>query len=190
MSIDDAAEQPRKGKHGGARPGSGRKSRAEKYEGPINKAERLAAQRLSQNIENLATLADGGYERVIERFEPAGTVLIDAPLLDADGQPKIDANGKPIMVRQHAFPKKEPHELVLVERRREIADKDRAANIWLTEFIAGKPTQQQEITGKNGGPLETVAMTPEQWIARENERMAQAEQTLALAPEVDEDTDA
>jgi len=130
--------------HGGARPNAGRKRKADKYKAQINKAEKAAAARLVRNIENLEHLADGGYQRVSERYEPAGAIYIDAPLRNEDGTVKLDANGKPIMVKQRAYPDKDADELVLVERRVEIADKDRAANIWLTEFIAGKPVQQVE----------------------------------------------
>lgn len=142
--MADDASQSSKGQHGGKRVGAGRKRKTEKYAGPINKAEGLAAKRLVRNIENLAKLADGGYERIVECFEPAGLVLRDMPILDSEGQPLRDANGKVIIAKQLAYPHLDPDEPVLVERRREIAEPDRAANIWLTEFIAGKPAQQQD----------------------------------------------
>jgi hypothetical protein len=47
------------GKNGGARPGAGRKRKAEKFAAPIAKAEKRIADRLPQIIDNLLVLAEG-----------------------------------------------------------------------------------------------------------------------------------
>jgi hypothetical protein len=47
------------GKNGGARPGAGRKPRAEVYESAITKADRRLAKNLIPHIENMERLADG-----------------------------------------------------------------------------------------------------------------------------------
>lgn len=47
------------GQNGGARPGAGRKRKADKYHGRITEAEDRIADRLPQLIDNLIALADG-----------------------------------------------------------------------------------------------------------------------------------
>lgn len=130
---------------GGIRPGAGRPRKAVKYERPINKAERQIVDRLPDLLDNLLALADGGYERVEERYEPAGTVLIDQELRNPDGQVALDAQGKPVRGKVQAFPHLAPDQLVLVQRTVSRADKDRAANVYLVDRIMGKPTEHQEI---------------------------------------------
>lgn len=117
--------------HGGARPGSGRKRRDIKHETAIAQAENRIVDRLPHIIDNMFHLAMGGYERVEEQFSPAGSLWI--------GQGK-DA--------ELMYPGKDPDELVLVKRTVTIADKDRAANIYLIDRILGKPIQQTELTGE------------------------------------------
>lgn len=143
---------------GGARPGAGRKTKAVKHERQINKAEKRCADRLPETIGNLEALADGGYPRVKEKWEPAALVVLELPLRDALGNPMLDADGKPILAKQQVFPHAKPDELVLVERITEIADRDRAANIYLTDRAMGKPVQKQELTGKDGEALAVIAI--------------------------------
>lgn len=168
---------------GGRRPGAGRKAKAEKYARPINAAEKRCADRLPRTIDNLEALADGGYERVSERWEPAGLVLIDAVLLGPDGAPRMDAEGKVIRTKVPAFPGKPAGELVLVQRTTEIADRDRVANIYLADRILGKPARRQEVTGPGGGPVETIGMTLDEWKREADRRRQEAEATLALLDE-------
>ncbi len=46
--------------HGGARPGAGRRTKADRHEGPILRVEALIAGHLEQAVANLIALADGG----------------------------------------------------------------------------------------------------------------------------------
>jgi hypothetical protein len=121
------AQTTKKG-HGGERAGAGRKSKAEKFGPQINKAEKRIADKLPLLIDNMLHLAEGGYERVKEKFE-LGEVR------DEKGRIVRDDKGDPLM------------QLVVVERTVEIADKDRAANIYLIDRILGKPTEHQEVVG-------------------------------------------
>lgn len=134
--------------------GHGRPRKAEKFKRPIATAEKRCADRLPNHIENLEQLADGGYQRVTEKWEPAGLILIDLPVRDSKGDPVKDDDGKVIVAKQPAFPNAAPDALVLVQRTTEIADRDRAANIYLVDRIMGKPTQRAELGGPDGGPLD------------------------------------
>jgi hypothetical protein len=59
------------GQNGGARPGAGRKPKAEKYKQPINKAERRIVDRLPDLIDSLLDLATGvQVEEVGDDGEP------------------------------------------------------------------------------------------------------------------------
>lgn len=62
----------------------------------------------------------------------------------------VDASGvtRSRIVKTAAFPDIEPTELVLVERKREFADKDRTANQYLLDRIMGKPTERHEVDGE------------------------------------------
>lgn len=46
-------------------------------------------------------------------------------------------------------------------------------------YYYGKPVERHELTGENGGPIETVGMTLEDWKKRAGERAAQAEEAMA-----------
>ncbi len=127
---------PMAGEHGGARDGAGRKAKAEKFAGQIASAEQRIADRLPQLIDNMLEIADGGYERVEEEWQPAGLVTVGS----GEYESKV-------------FPDKPDHELVLVKRKVSIADKDRSANQYLIDRILGKPTQRTELTGEDGSPL-------------------------------------
>lgn len=130
---------------GGKRPGAGRKPKAEKYAPKINKAEKRIADKLPALVDNLFALADGGYERIEERYEPAGLVLIDSH--------EVDGDGRVTRTKTRAYPDLDPATLVLVERKVVTADRDRAANIYLMDRILGKPTEhvEQQVTGADGG---------------------------------------
>lgn len=132
--------------HGGARPGSGRKAKAEKYAPKITAIEDRLADRLPVIIDNLEALADGGYERVKKKFEPAGLIFVTDILRDKAGNAYRDENGEPITGKVRAFPDKEADEMVCVEMTTETADHDRAANIYLADRILGKPTQAVDLT--------------------------------------------
>jgi hypothetical protein len=68
--------------HGGARPGAGRKRKAEKFEGEVAAAERRIADRLPRLIDNLFKLADGV---AVERETRDGVEVFESP-------PDRDAN--------------------------------------------------------------------------------------------------
>jgi hypothetical protein len=116
------------GPNGGARPRAGRKPKKTKYELTATEAENKIVDHLPAILDNLIYLANGGYERVEEEWQPAGLVTI--------------GSGEEW---QKAYPDKDPDELVLVKRKVSVADKDRAANIYLVDRILGKPTQKQDI---------------------------------------------
>ncbi len=113
--------------HGGSRPGSGRKRKADKFAKPIAAAEQRIVDHLPQLIDNMLELANGGYEQVEEKWLPAALVTVGS------GEYELPA-----------FPDKPGDELVLVERKTSIADRDRAANQYLIDRIMGKPTERVE----------------------------------------------
>lgn len=141
--------------HGGARAGAGRKSRAEKYGAKMDAGDKFVAERLLKFYKNLETLADGGAERVREVWKPAGMVLVDDVVKDAGGLIVTDGRGKPTKTHSSAFPDLDPETLVLVERRVEIVEADRAANEYLIDRLQGRPTAsvEAEITTDLGGAL-------------------------------------
>jgi hypothetical protein len=122
------------GPNGGARPRAGRKPKKTKYELTATEAENKIVDHLPAILDNLIYLANGGYERVEEEWQPAGMVTLT----------KHDEE-KDKFYQVQAFPEKDPDELVLVKRKVSVADKDRAANIYLIDRILGKPTQKQDI---------------------------------------------
>lgn len=121
---------------GGRRPGAGRKPKDEKFKLPIARAEQRIADHLPELIDNMLHLANGGYERVEEEWQPAGLIYV--------------GSGE---FAQRAFPDLESDKLVLVKRKSSIADKDRAANEYLINRILGKPIERAEVTGADGTPL-------------------------------------
>lgn len=60
-----------KGRSGGARTGSGRKPKSERYAVPIGKAEAAIAARLPEFVEHLIAIGQGGRERVREVYKAA-----------------------------------------------------------------------------------------------------------------------
>jgi hypothetical protein len=107
--------------------GPGRPSKADKHAGAIAKAEKQIADRLPELVANMLHLANGGYERVDEEWQPAGLVFV--------------GSGE---FARRAFPELDPDALVMVKRKTSIADRDRAANQYLIDRILGKPTDRKE----------------------------------------------
>jgi hypothetical protein len=134
--------------HGGARPGAGRKTRAERFARPIASAERQIADKLSELVQTELQLALEGGERVEERYAAAGTVLIE----DVIEPPE----GRPVKVKRPAFPDKPADELVLVERKVTTLGPDRQAVEYSIDRILGKPMVAIEASGPDGGPLKIV----------------------------------
>jgi len=109
-------------------------------------ARSLIADNLPQLVANLIRLANGGFDRREERWEPAAIVTVEDTLRTPDGQTMFDVQGKPIRIRRPAFPDIVPTEFVIVERRQLRAEPDRAANEYLIDRVMGKPTNVQEIS--------------------------------------------
>lgn len=107
------AKSAAKSKRGGRRVGAGRKPKAvNRLRAEIvAEAEKTICENLPCLIENMVVLANGGYQRVEEKWEPS-----------------IEKAG----------------ELVLVERKVSVADRDRAANQYLIDRVLGKPTERHE----------------------------------------------
>lgn len=112
---------------GGARPGAGRKPKAQKYERPINRAEKQIVDKLPQIVEQQLCLALGGIETVRREYVPAGTVTI--------------GNGDNFCL---AFPDVPADELVLIKEIREVSGPDRGAGQYLINRILGTPTVHVE----------------------------------------------
>lgn len=144
--------------NGGARPGSGRKAKAEKFAGPIAEAEQRIADRLPLVIDNLEAIADGNAPRVEERWEPAGSIVVERLALDSNGNQIYDNKGNPATVKTLAFPDKPADEMVLVERKVVTAGPDFKANEYLANRILGKPTEAIEVSGPDGGTLAITAV--------------------------------
>ena len=117
----------------------GRPKKADKFAAPISRAERQIADKLPQLIENMLLLANGGYEVVSEEWAPAGSLYV--------------GTGRAV---EKMYPGKPDDEIVLVKRTVSIASKDRAANQYLIDRIMGKPTERQEVSGPEGGPVPVV----------------------------------
>ena len=144
-----------KGKRGGSRPGAGRKTaEVTKFRADVEKATRdLVVDRIPELLDNLVHLANGGYQRVKESWEPAGLVMVDAEVEDVDGNPVYDARGCPVTAKRPAFPEIPPDKMVCTSRTTETADCDRAANEYLINRVLGRPKQALEISGEDGSPL-------------------------------------
>jgi hypothetical protein len=141
--------------------GPGRPRKADKNAGAVARAEKQIRDRLPSLIDNMLHLADGGYERVEEEWQPAGSLWIGSGEF-----------ARPM------YPELAPDELVLVKRKVSIADKDRAANIYLVDRIMGKPTERKELSGE----VTTVNLTVEQWKAQAAKRREAAEQVADDEP--------
>lgn len=115
------SKKPRTGR-GGKRAGAGRKTKeATKLREDFNAAtNQTLIGWLPDLLKNLKKLADGGFERVEEKFEADPVV---------------------------------PGLMVLVERKREVAEPDRAANEYLVNRLLGRPKQAVEHSGPDGAPM-------------------------------------
>jgi hypothetical protein len=139
MAKEKAAKPKAKSKRGGPRPFSGRPStetnklRAE----IIAEAEKEICDALPRLIANMIYLANGGYERVEEKWTPSEMEVV--------------------VVQEGSDPP--PPELVLSERKVSIAEPDRAANQYLIDRILGKPTERKEVSGPEGGPVQVLDLT-------------------------------
>lgn len=140
---------------GGARDGAGRMRNADRFEAEVQSFTALAAKGLGQCFDNLCTLADGGWERVEEKFEPAGGITIKVVAKDADGKILTNSRGSPILVDGRLYPDAPDDQLVLVERKVTRMAPDFRANEYLVDRVAGRPTVRQEQTGPEPTTLST-----------------------------------
>lgn len=126
-----SAKPKAKSKRGGPRPGSGRptkdvtKLRAE----IVAETEKVICDALPQLIKNMIILANGGYERVEEKWTPRDIEVVVVP--------------------KGSTPP--PPELILTERKVSIAEPDRGANQYLIDRILGKPKQQVDVNDVTNG---------------------------------------
>lgn len=135
---------------GGRRPGAGRKPKKTKYELSVTAAEDKIVDHLPQILDNLLKLANGGFEVVENKWMPRSAFSLGDVIAMGAGKSSEDAT-KAI---------EKPDELVLSERKTYYALPDRAANIYLVNRILGSPTQKQELSGPEGGPI-PVEFLPE-----------------------------
>lgn len=140
---------------GGKRPGAGRKKTAPP---PLPRVISEEAKALIESheaalVQNLIDLANGGYERTEQVWKPAGSIYIDVEMKDRKGQVKVDRGGRPIRRRVKAYPKLPADQLVLVETKVSVADRDRAANVYLLDRLRGRPAQSVQATDPNGAPV-------------------------------------
>lgn len=90
--------------NGGARPGAGRKPKAEKYERQINSAEKKIADKLPFLVDKLLELSEGV---LVEKAGPTGRVIYQQPPDRAAAQYLLDRiMGKPTEHKEHTFPDK------------------------------------------------------------------------------------
>ena len=129
---------------GGARPGAGRPSNAERHQEAIANFSDLAAAGLGQCYAKLRALADGGCERTEVTWAPAGTVTRKEPLRDADGSPILNRAGGPILVEVLAFPDKPADELVAVEKKVITLAPDFKALEYLANRPMGRPREEAQ----------------------------------------------
>jgi hypothetical protein len=150
---------------GGARPGAGRKPKAQKFAAPIARAEKQISDKLPGIVANLLRLADGGYDIVEETWEPAGTVMVSGMEIyePQEGPPRS------MKVSRQAFPDLPADQLVLIRRVVSTTDMDRAANIYLVDRILGKPKERHEVDATGSAVIVVRAID-------------YREQLMALAP--------
>jgi hypothetical protein len=109
---------------GGARPGSGRKRKAEKYSTEIEAAERRLADTLPKRLRTMERLANGGIEVTKLKRE---RVRVEA----ADGSVR--------------------YEMVITEAVTEKTLPDRKANEYLINRIMGNPAQEVDLDVTSNG---------------------------------------
>lgn len=108
------------GQNGGARPGAGRKAKAEKFKQPIAKAEKRIADRLPSLIDNMFALADGVWVEETT-LEGARIVYQRPPDRQANEYLINRIMGKPTDRKEHTFPDK-PLEEMTEDELRQIRD--------------------------------------------------------------------
>jgi hypothetical protein len=119
--MGNSGKPKAKSSHGGPRSGSGRKTTEfnQLRSKIVSAMDRENLEMLPKLFANLLYLANGGYERVEEKWEP---IKIPGDFAERDITPEGDGLG-------------------LVERKVSIAEPDRAANIYLIDRVLGKPVQ-------------------------------------------------
>lgn len=139
--------QPQKKPKGGARPGAGRKPKAEKHGTAIEQAENRICDRLPEIVDSEIALAIGGEEIIEEKWLPAGMLTIEY----GDGH---------IL----AFPHLQPTDMVLVERKVSRTPRNRQANEYLINRILGAVPQkvQQSLTFTKMSDDELIAFITDQ----------------------------
>jgi hypothetical protein len=122
-----------KSSHGGPRPGSGRKPSTVKEirDRIVAETDKEICRHLPQLIKNMLYLANGGYERVEEKWTPPQKTT-------------KEMDGREIELSSEAQ---------LIERKVSWAEPDRAANQYLIDRILGKPKQAVEVGGPDGGQI-------------------------------------
>lgn len=133
--------------HGGPRPGAGRKAKRIKFSGQVGKLDKKLAAHQEKAADNLIFLANGGHDRGYEVWKPAGTVQItETEVVETEHGPRVLRTLRP------AFPDiKDQAQLVCVFRKVEIAEPDRAANEYIIDRIAGRPSQMEEAEDEKKG---------------------------------------
>jgi len=143
------------GPHGGPRPNSGRKPKAEKFAGPIAAAEEKLADRLPKLLESLIEQAMGWVvSEPDEEWIPSGLVTVRGPLRvtvlekDEEGEGEgwkppreevwLDEKGKPVLVDLPVYPHLKPDVLVLVRRKTVRIGPDFRAAAYLVDRVMDK----------------------------------------------------
>ena len=127
------------GHSGGARPGSGRKrkSRGERLEPTRLKLDKYLQKNMVTRVTAVEQLAGGGLQTITERWELAGTLLIETTedVPDAHGA----HTGKTVTRRVRALPDTPANELVLAGRTIKTHAPNLAANVYLVNRLVGTP---------------------------------------------------
>lgn len=126
---------------GGARPGAGRKPIREKFSGPVNKAEAAIAKMLPDATKTLEEQGTQRQETTSKIWRAAGTVTVQLPLKDKNGDVVLNNAGRPVTISQLVFPNHPPDEMVLIEERENDAPADVRATQYILDRMLGKPSQ-------------------------------------------------
>lgn len=163
-----SAEIKPKSKRGGKRANAGRKPSQAKtlslevgelpadVESQLEDAFKAIAPRC---VANLAYLANGGFERVEQKYQPAGLVVVEAIATDAKGETLLDAKGNPVVIERSLYPNLPPDELVLVERKVEVAEPNFKANEFIVNRVLGKPRQAITVKAEDDEVNVRIAMS-------------------------------
>ena len=120
------------GRHGGARPGAGRKPKSVRFRTKINAADKLFADGLKKAATKLLELAEGGFETIEREYLPAGLVTVKIDTVSDSG--KVERG-----LERLAFPDLDETELVCVKEKRSQAMPDRTALVYICNRILGRP---------------------------------------------------